>query len=134
MNPYEEELQKNLESGKLPEGDDLDIKAYQHVFNGLKKAHEYSLPIGFAERVVAKAVETREKRGFSRDFLWFGIGLFLMVVACIVAIVYSGFKPSLGFLSGLADFKGLIIFGAVFIFFLNWLDKKLVRKNENVGV
>ena len=36
MNQHEEELQKNIEAGVKPVGDDPDLQAYQEVFSRLK--------------------------------------------------------------------------------------------------
>jgi hypothetical protein len=130
MNPYEEELQKNFEQGNDKSGEEADIKAYQYVFDALKKEPPITLHPDFASGVINKVLEKKEKRGLSGDFLWFGVGIFLIVIAAIVAIAFSGFKPSLGFLSGLTSFKGLLVFAAIFITALNWLDKKLIHKKQ----
>ena len=126
MNRYEEELQKNIEAGKTPDGDELDVKAYREVFQALKKEPGFELSSGFADRVMAKAVESRKKDS-SRDMLWLVVGIFLIFISLVVAIMLTGFKLSAGFLSGMSDYKGLFVFGVAFIGLLNWLDKRLIR-------
>jgi hypothetical protein len=132
MNSYEEELQKSIEAGQNPKGDELDVKAYREVFQALKQTPGYEVSPGFADRVMLKAEQMRKKDS-SRDMFWFGTGIFLIVIALIVAIVLTGFKPSAGFLNNMSDYKGLVIFGVAFITFLNWVDKRLIR-NKHVNV
>lgn len=126
MSLHEEELQKKIESGENPQGDELDVKAYREVFHALNHDRGFELPANFTDRVVAKVMGKRKKDS-SRDMWWFGIGIFLIVIAFVVAVVFTGFKMDLGFLRGIADYKGLVIFGIAFIAFLNWLDKKLIH-------
>lgn len=130
MNRYEEELQRNLEAGKNPEGDDLDVKAYQTVFDALKHEPEFTLSSSFADKVVRIAVDKQNSKSTFREYFWFGLGIFVMLIASVVAIFMTEFKFDMGFLNGLSSFKGLIIFGIFFIGLLHWLDKKLIRPTE----
>lgn len=130
MNRYEEELQRNLETGKNPEGDELDVKAYQTVFNALKREPEFTLSSSFADKVVGLAMRKQNSRSTFREYFWFGLGIFVMLIAFVVAIMLTEFKFDMGFLNGLSSFKGLIIFGIFFIGLLHWLDKKLIRPTE----
>src|SRR5687767_6282543 len=125
MNRYEEELQKNLEAGKTPQGDDLDIRAYQQVFQALTKMPETKLSRNFSDRIVTKVLEKR-KRDASRDMFWLSGGIFFLAVAFAVAVVITGFKLEWGFLKQISGYAGVFIFGAVFIGLLSWLDKRLV--------
>jgi hypothetical protein len=129
MNRLEEEMQEKLEQGKTPAGDGLDVKAYQAVFQALKKDPDYSLRPDFAERVAARVMRS-QKGGFSKDYLWFGAGIFFLIIALIGTILYTGFRFDLGFLKVMSDYKGLAVFGIAFIVFLNWLDKKLVKEKQ----
>jgi hypothetical protein len=128
---YEEELQKNLESGKPVVGDELDLKAYQQVFKALGMQPNYELSSDFAAKVAARASEQKSK-GLSGDFIWFGIGIFLLFISFVVALVISlswiGFKPSLGFLSGISAYKGLIVLAIVLVTIFNRVEKKLIGK------
>lgn len=130
MNRYEEELQKNLEAGKHPEGDELDVKAYQSVFNALKQEPEFSLSSSFADKVVGIMVKKQQSKTTFREYFWFGFGIFLMLIAFVVTLAMTDFKLDMGFLKGLNSFKGVIIFGIFFIGLLHWLDKKLIRPTE----
>ena len=130
MNRYEEELQRNLEAGKNPEGDELDAKAYQTVFNALKREPDFTLSSSFADKVVGMAMKKQNSKSTLREYFWFGLGIFVMLIASVVAIFMTDFKFDMGFLNGLSSFKGLIIFGIFFIGLLHWLDKKLIRPTE----
>src|SRR5687768_6870975 len=129
MNPYEEEMQEKLERGETPAGDGLDVKAYQAVFQALKKDPGYELQPDFAARV-ADRVMKGQKGGFSKDYLWFGAGILFLIIALVGTILYTGFRFDFGFLNAMSDYKGLAIFGIVFVLLLNWLDKKLVKEKQ----
>ena len=127
MNQFEEELQKNIEKGEVPTGEDLDVRAYQEVFRALKKDPGYQLSSGFAERVVSKLNE-RQNRFLSSDYFWFLSGLLFVLITSIITLMFTNFRLDLGFLSVMSDYTGLVVFGAIFIVFLNWLDKRLIRR------
>lgn len=129
MNQYEEELQKSIEEGQTPDGEGLDVRAYREVFRALKKDPGYELPAGFANRVVGLVMEKR-KSVLSKDYFWFGAGIFFMTISFLAAIFFTGFRLDLGFLNVMADYKGLVIFAIFFIVFLNWLDKRLVKDRQ----
>ena len=131
MSTYEEEIQKNLEEGKKPVGDELDIKAYQHVYTALKSDPEFSLPATFADQVIAVVVRKQRKNSFE-EYFWFGIGIFLLLIAFVTSILLTDFKISAGIFGGLSSYKGLLIFGACFIGLLHWLDKRLMRSKRTV--
>jgi hypothetical protein len=126
MNMRDEELQKKIESGH--ESDDMDSRSYKTVFQALSQEPEFKLPASFADRVVAIA-EYKQKSS-SPDLLWFGLGIFFLLIAFVVAIVMSGFKLNLGFLSGVSSYSGLFVFGVAFIGLLNLLEKKVLRKQS----
>ena len=126
MNDFEEELQKNIEKGRIPLGDDLDVRAYQEVFRALNKDPGYQLSSGFAEKVIWK-VNEKQNRSLSRDYLWFFSGLLFFLLASAITLMFTNFRLDFGFLNVMSDYKGLAFFGVTFILFLNWLDKRLVR-------
>ena len=123
----DEDLQKSIESGNKNLEDHPDARAYQEVFARLKKEPDSYLSPGFADKVIARIGE-QQRRSTSRDFYWLAVGVFLLTVAMIVAIAFSGFKPGLGFLKGISAYAGVFVFGVAFILFLNRLDKKLLLK------
>lgn len=129
MNAHEEELQKNVEAGKV--ADDLDAKAYQQVFSGLKQEPDFKLPPSFADKVVSR-IQLQQSKSLRKEYFWLGFGIFLSVIAFIVAIALTEFTFDLGFLSGLSNFKGVIIFGAGFILALHWLDKRIFKAKQAV--
>jgi hypothetical protein len=126
MSNDEERIQKDIESGQTPGGDGLDVKAYQEVFRALAKEPLYQVSPNFAENVVARVVSKQQAKQ-SRDYLWFGAGIFFLVVTAIATLMMVGFTPNFGFLTSMSDYKGLALFGIVFIALLNWLDKRLIR-------
>ena len=126
----DEELQKNVEEGNPYRGDDLDTKAYQEVFTRLRKKPDAYLSIDFADKIVSR-IQEQKRKSSSRDFYWLAAGAFLLIVALIVAVVLTGFKPGLGFLKGISAYSGIFVFGVAFILFLNRLDKKLLSKTES---
>ena len=126
MNKYEQEIQKSLEQGEAPKGEELDVTAYQQVFRVLGKEPGYELPGNFAARVVAR-VKARQQARDSRDYFWFGAGIFFLAIIFLATVVFTGFRLDFGFLKAMSDYSGLAMFGVVFVIFLNWLDKRLVR-------
>jgi hypothetical protein len=129
MSNDEERIQQDIESGRIPGGDGLDVKAYQEVFRALAKEPRYQISPRFAENVVARVAEKQQAKQ-SRDYLWFGAGIFLLILTAVVTVMVVGFKPDFGFLSSMSDYKGLAVFGILFITFLNWLDKRVIRGRQ----
>ena len=123
----DEELQKNIEAGKLFSSNDLDAKAYHEVFARLKKEPDAYLAVNFADRVIVR-IQEQQLKSTSRDFYWLIAGAFLLTIALVVAVAMTGFRPGLGFLKGMSSYAGLFVFGVAFILFLNRLDKKLLPK------
>lgn len=126
MNQFEEELQKNIEKGQVPAGEDLDVRAYQEVFRVLKKDPGCELSSGFAAKVVSK-VNEKHDRSLSNDYLWFFTGLLFVLVTSAITLTFTNFRLDFGFLTVMSDYSGLALFGITFILFLNWLDKRLVK-------
>lgn len=126
MTPFDEELQKNIESGNVPLNDDPDAKAYQQVFNALKKEPDVMLSASFADKVLSK-IEAKRSSSLVKDYVWLITGLVLICVVFVIAVYFSGLKPELGFLEAISGYKGIFIFGALFIGFLQWIDKLLIK-------
>jgi hypothetical protein len=131
MNPYEKELQENIENGIQSEMPNEDIIAYRKVFSSLKKEPVAILSPAFADSIIAKVQLQKKKEERRERFLIFAGG-FLLILALLFSIVATGFKIRLGFLTQASELKGLLVFGVLFIAFLNFLDKRLVRKNQSV--
>ena len=130
MNPYEEALQKNIEDGQTPDADGMDVKAYQEVFRVLGKEPEFAVSSNFAAQV-AMRLANKQRNQASNDYYWFGAGIFFMILACLVTIVITGFRFDFGFLGLMSDYKGLAVFGIIFILFLHWIDKRVIRGMRN---
>lgn len=127
---YEEELQKNIEAGIHPDHDDLNARAYQQVFQSLKRTPDFELPFPFADRVVRLVESKHQAKSTTREYFWLGLGIFFLLIALIAAIAMTEFKFDVGFLRGMSSYGGIVIFGAAFITLLHWLDKKLINKNQ----
>lgn len=129
MKTYEDELQGSIERGETPTGKEIDVKAYQKVFHALKKDPGYELPADFASRV-ALLVQSRQQGQLSKDYFWFGAGIFFLAIAFLATVLFTGFKLDFGFLNVMSDYKGLALFGIAFIVFLNWIDRRLIREKH----
>lgn len=120
---HEEKIQEDIERGV--QADTVDHKAYEIVFQTLEKEQPTPLPADFATRVMRQILAREQSKSSSRDMWWLILGALSITLAAIVAIALSGFKPSLGFLSALSEFRGLIIFGAAFIALLQFIERRL---------
>ncbi len=123
MTTKDEELQNQIEQASSSI-DGVDAYAYKKVFDALKQEPDFHLPINFADRVIQKIEAKKES---SNDFVWFGLGILLFIVATIVAILLTNFKLNFGALKFITGYPGLIIFGISFILALQWMDKKFVH-------
>lgn len=128
MKDSEEELQNRIEGGGSGEG--MDARAYRHVFQALGKEPDYELPSDFAAKV-ANRISVREEKRLSSEYIWFAAGILLLAAAFIGTVVFIGFRLDFGFLNVMADYKGLVVFGAGFILLLNWIDKKLLSDKQS---
>jgi hypothetical protein len=129
MSGYEEELQKRIESNKSLSESDVDTKAYRQVFRALEREPEFSLPPSFADKVLSR-IEQKKSGSLSNEYFWLIMGLVLSVVVFGITLVVADFKMTFGFLNAVSSYKGLFIFGLLFIFLFQYLDKKLIRDKE----
>jgi hypothetical protein len=129
MNRYEDEFQSNLE-GKDPDGDALDLKAYQTVLSGLKKESDFTLSPAFADQVVSLVVKKQKAKNSPKEYFWFGLGISLLFMSFITAIALTDFEFNFGFLNAVSAYRGLIAFAIFFIGLLHWLDKRLIKTTK----
>ncbi len=125
---YEEEMQNKIGSGKA--GESADELAYKAVLSALAKEHSGDMVPGLADRVILRLEKRKEIRKSSFDLVMAIIGGVLFVAGLIVSVVLTGFRPDLGFLKAIGDFKGLFLFGIGFVIMINVLDKQLMRKKD----
>lgn len=130
MTEAEKKLQEKIEAGFSALTSD-DEKVYQQIFSALEKKPVYTLPPLFAEGVVHK-IQREQARAAKREYFWLCAGIILLIIVMMVAIAFTGFKISAGFLSGISAYKGVFVFGAVFIVVLHWLDRKFIRAKSDV--
>ena len=129
MNYSDEELQKRIDENQSVNSNDLDVRAYQHVFNALSSTPDETLPGNFADKIIG-VIQAKQKKESSRDAWLFGLGMFFLVIAFIVAVVYTGFKMELGFLKSMSTWLGLFVFGVGFVIVLNLLERKLIHRQS----
>lgn len=127
----DDQLQESIESGDSVSS--KDANAYRKVFSALQREPDFVLSASFSHRIVSQLARKRS----SRDMFWLYMGLGGFVIALIVAIALTGFNPSMSFFTlgaftFLSSYKGLIIFGIVFILLLQWIDRKFVQKTTEL--
>jgi hypothetical protein len=127
MKLTDEELQNKIEQGLAETS--VDAQAYQHIFKILKKDPEFNLPIQFADRLVS-IIEKKEEK---RDYYWLAVGILFSIVSLVVAVVLVAERWSINAFSFLSSNVGLIVFGVSFVALLQWIDKKIIRKQLGVG-
>ncbi len=128
MNQNEEEVQKKFENGN-PEGNDLDTAAYREVFRALGKAPSHSLRADFSDSVLTKILAKQQKES-ARDMWWLGFGIVFLFVGFVLTVAVAGMNLEFGFFRQIAPYAGLIVFGAVFMIALNWIDKRVVTRKD----
>lgn len=122
MKRLEEELQNQIENGLVNESD--DARAYQRVFDALKKEPAFHVSLPFADRILTLIEKKEEKR----DYWWMAAGIFLIIVTLIVTLVLTKIHWSVGVFTFVSGYPGLVVFGVVFILLLQWVDKKVIKK------
>jgi hypothetical protein len=111
-----------IENGLVNESD--DARAYQRIFDALKKEPDFHVSLPFADRIVALIEKKEEKR----DYWWMAGGIFLIVVTLIVTLALTEIHWTTGAFTFVSGYPGLIVFGISFILLLQWVDKKLIKK------
>lgn len=131
MKEADKKLQEKIEAGFSDSNSGVDAKLYQQIFSALEKEPGYILPASFADHVVHK-IQHEQARSAKREYFWLCAGIILLIIAMVVAITFTGFKISAGFLSGISPYKGLFVFGAIFIVLLHWVDRKFIRAKSDI--
>lgn len=126
MNPKKETLRKKLEQDEFLKGlaGEEDVKAYRLFLRAVEKEETFELSDDFAEKVAGRL---NLKHSAVHEFLWFGVGIFLLIISCIVAIALTDFKFDFGFLESISPYSGVFLFGTIFIILLHLIDKKWIR-------
>ena len=117
----EDELQRSVESGNVT--DDIESKAYQHVFRALKEEPDVTLSPRFADRVVERL---KKRESFAREHGWLVFGVICLLGALGYVLSRITLNVNLGFLSGITSYWGFLLFALVFIGLLNWIDKRFI--------
>ena len=125
----EEEFQKRAEAGMA--GDDMDSKAYDLVFSALKAEPDMKLPTSFADRVAQMVVKNKAESA-SLEFIWLVAGIVSLLIALIITASMIDVSMDFGFLSAMKSYRGLLVFAAIFIGLLHWVDKRFVHQKRAV--
>ena len=120
----DEELQNNLEKGQ-PVNESSDSRAYQKVFNALRR-EPFELPFHFADDVLHRL---ESKESLSKDYIWFGLGLFAFVAAAVFACLLANFKFDLKAPAFVNGYGKVLLFGALLIAVIQYIDQTFVRKS-----
>lgn len=127
MKHADEELQKKAERGEA--GTSVDERAYRKVFDVLKKDPDFHVSLSFADRVVARM--EAGKSSTRRDYGWIAAGIFLAVAGVVVTMGLTKTTWTTGVFTFVSGYRGLFIFGVAFILVLQWIDRKIVRKQTS---
>lgn len=122
----DQQLQQKIENGEVPNG--IDARAYQKIFSTLQK-EAYHLPVGFADKVMAK-LQQRPATLF-KEYFWLAAGWVSFLIGAGVSVFLIDFNLSWGALRFLAGYPGLLVLAVLLIAIVQWLDKKLVRVNPS---
>ena len=123
----DDSIQESLENGELittPDG-----LAYKKVFDALRREPDYALPVDFADRIAVKIEQ--QKAEAKRDRYMLVMGLAGFVLATIIAVLLTGFKPDFGALEFLASNTGLICFAAALVALFNLAENKILSKTRS---
>jgi hypothetical protein len=124
MRQSDEELQNLIERGQSVESSD-DARAYQRVFSVLKHEPTFHVSLPFADRIIG-IIDKREEK---RDYWWMALGIFLTIIALIVALALTSTQWTTGVFTFLSGYSRLILFAIAFILLLHWIDKKVIKKH-----
>jgi undecaprenyl pyrophosphate phosphatase UppP len=103
------------------------VRAIAMCLMRLKKNPAFHVSLSFADRVLARI----EKKEEQRDFRWLAVGILLLVIALIVVLALTK-SFTTGIFSFISGYPGLIIFGIAFVLLLQWVDRKLIRKEKGL--
>lgn len=127
MKHADEELQNSAERGEA--GTSAEARAYRKVFDVLKKEPDFHVSLPFADRVLARM--EAEKSSTQRDYWWMAAGIFLAVTTVIITLALTKTTWTTGIFTFVSGYRGLLIFGVAFILILQWVDRKIVRKQTS---
>lgn len=124
MNLPDEDLQNKME-GNRPDVSEEGL-AYKKVYAALSIEPEFRLSANFADNVV-RQIDAKQARTATREMYWLAAGVGLLFTGALVGALLSGFRPTFGVFRFFGTYPGLFAFGTLFLLFLHWVDKKLVR-------
>lgn len=104
------------------------------VFKALKSVPDYLPSRDLADNVIRRLEKKQHVKLslISNDYFWFGLGLLILLASAVVMILLTKFEMDFGFLNSMSAYRGLLIFGVVFIALLNWIDKRLIGNKRVV--
>ncbi|MEP2669921.1 MAG: hypothetical protein ABJH04_13035 [Cyclobacteriaceae bacterium] len=131
MKTPDEKLQESIEQGMF-ESSDLDSQAYHIVFGAAKKEPLVHLSPQFSNKVINQIIEIEEKRASQKDFIWLGLGVFVLTITALVTIFLTGFKPDSGAFKFVGNYGGLLVFAALLIGLFHWVEKKVLPRHRPI--
>jgi hypothetical protein len=127
MKLTDEQLQETIERGAEAGND--DGRAYRQVFAALRQPLDRGLSSGFEDAVMQKVLRQEARRG-TREYVWYIVGVVLLLITTIIAVVMTGFRLNFGFLQSISAYSGIFIFGGLFMLFLHVLDRRLLHNRR----
>ena len=135
MSINEEELQKRIETENHQAEEGIDADAYRTVFSALKQKPDFRLKNSLADSVVQRLIAAKERGEHRRDIFLFTLGLFTLVIGMLICIAfispYLKLENAAAGLSGLLQYKGLILLTVVMVGFFGWLDNRLLKVHQS---
>lgn len=101
----------------------------QHIKSALEKEVNFHLPDNFSDRIL-QLIALKAKLERRWELTGIIAAAVLFIIALAVTLYLTEFKFGFGALTFLNDHIGLFAFGIVFIFALQFIDRKLFRRHQ----
>ena len=136
MKLTDEEIQQLLEKGLSPNhtpgASENDLKAYQLLFDALKKEPPGGLPHDFAAKL-ARRVQAQKSRAADIKFYLLAVIIPVAVLAGACAVfALLGNKPATEMADAILQYKWPFIFVLSAFLLVQYLDQKLVKDHRGV--
>ena len=132
----DDEIQKLLEEGLAKPDEEIsateqeDIKAYQFLFENLRKEPEEGLPYNFAAKVRLRVQEKINRTSDIKLYLYAAvIGIAGFGIAYMLLVFYNQQAAS-KFYSAISGFKWVFVLALISFLAIQYLDQKLVKENK----
>ena len=123
---FEDDLQRDVESGAATAGRDAD--AYRKIFAVLQKEPPFELSDAFADRVISRVTERYVPTSYRVEIAAWIVSVVLILSGGVYIVAVTNISFSLGFLNGLKPYLGLFAFGVVGVLIFQYFERRLVGK------